>query len=473
MAVFEIDGSLNNDLMLESLTLKINGSVGGYGSTISDGDMVEIFAANHNKFTSVLYSDDYMSGMGDVDFDIDPDGKRAYTTWNDPYTQGSGYRLEWTTIDDDGTGDPDPEPEPEPDNDYIITSDFVDLCRVNGITIAVDGVVKGLGDTIPAGSSLTLTLNTGGFHYVSWGFDPFTGMMNDFVISSDKSVATMSPFLDYLDGEPSISAYGVTPTEPPVDVALSLLYSYSLKETDLPKLADARAAIFNDGAGGDVDFTKYFLGLYRLPFTIPTDAIENERQITIGFFKSSIVANYFIKDTLIYDMGTVSIPMVKNNFLDFKNTVCVLHLPYSEPVNIDNEYLIGESISIVYEINVVTGDAVINVISDKIGSSIYTRQINLGLEIPFAPKQDSERIVLNNQIGLGNNNGVLVPFVEVLRNDALLENGVFTVPVIDESILSLQSGYVEIEKINLLTRATDSEIIGLNMLLNDGVYIND
>lgn len=472
MAAFKIDGSLNNNLMMESLTLKINGTVAGYGSTIYNGDMVELLAATHNKFTSVIYSDGYMSGMGDVDFNIDPDGKRAYTTWVDKYNQGSDYyKLEWVTIDDDGTGEPEPEPEPEPD--YIITPDFVDISRVNGITIAVDGVVKGLGDTIPVGSSLTLTLNTGGFHYVSWGFDPLTGQMRDFALSSDKKIATLSPFPPSMDGEPTISAYGVTPTEPPADVVLSLLYSYSLKETDLPKLADARNAIFNDGDGGDVDFSKYFLGLYRLPFTIPTNAIENERQITIGFFKSSIVANYFIKDTLVYDMGTVSIPMVKNNFLDFKNTVCVLHLPYSDPVSIDNEYLIGESISIVYEINVVTGDAVINVISDKIGSSIYTRQINLGLEIPFAPKQDSERIALNNQIGLGNNNGVLVPFVEVLRNDALLENGVFTVPVIDESILSLQSGYVEIEKINLLTRATESEIIGLNMLLNDGVYIND
>ena len=153
MAAFVLDGSLNNDLMMDGLTIKINGSVGGFNSTISDGDMVEIFAATYNKFTSVLYSDDYMTGMGDVDFDIDPDGKRAYTTWSDPYTQGGGYRLEWVVVDDAGTGDPDPEPEPEPVNDYTITRDFVDICRVNGITIAVDGVVKGLGDTIPVGSS--------------------------------------------------------------------------------------------------------------------------------------------------------------------------------------------------------------------------------------------------------------------------------------------------------------------------------
>lgn len=468
MANFIIDGSLNNDLMMDGLTLKVNGSVIGMGGAIANGDSVELLAASYNKFESVTYTDNYMGGMGDENFTLDANKKRAFTTWKDEYGNGDSYGLSWVVVESVGT---EPEPEPEPVKTYKVTPDFMDLCRVNGVTATVDGSILSVGSPIPTGSELVLKLKSGGFYYVSWGFDALTGMSREFTLSSDKSTATLSPFPPDMDGEPYISAYGVEPTPTPDDGELSLLNSFLLQETDIPKLADVRKAIFNDGNGGDIDFTKYFIGLYRLPFAIPRELLENEKQVVVGFYKSSIVADYFIKNLFTYDMGEIEIPLTKNNSLDFTDAICILHLPYADSITIESQYVIGEKLHVYYDVNVYTGNAVINIFSYKVNSVIYTKEIDLGLEIPYAAKMESENITVNQQIGLGNNNGILVPFVEVMRNDAVLENGFFTIPVVDETLLSEQKGFIKIDEIDLNCKASRNEKEMILSAINQGVII--
>ena len=72
---------------------------------------------------------------------------------------------------------------------------------------------------------------------------------------------------------------------------------------------------------------------------------------------------------------------------------------------------------------------------------------------------------------MGGDNGVLIPYIEIVRNDAILPNGFFTVPVVDESLISGQSGFIKIDNVELETSALGNEKAQIISLLNSGVII--
>ena len=67
----------------------------------------------------------------------------------------------------------------------------------------------------------------------------------------------------------------------------------------------------------------------------------------------------------------------------------------------------------------------------------------------------------NSNISVGGDNGIKTPFITIVRNESVLKDGFFTIPVIDESNLSSASGYVRVEDVNLIgdTMLTEKESI--------------
>ena len=156
---------------------------------------------------------------------------------------------------------------------------------------------------------------------------------------------------------------------------------------------------------------------------------------------------------------------------DFINTFCTLNLPYCEPFTIANEYLIGETINIFYDIDLYTGKALIRITSTKTGNSIVTKNIDLNINIPFGDVQDKPSQNSVNNLELGGYNGVKTPFIEVMRNDSVLPFGFFTIPVSDEKTLQNERGFVKIDDIELRLNAPDNEKDSIISLLNNGVII--
>ena len=76
-----------------------------------------------------------------------------------------------------------------------------------------------------------------------------------------------------------------------------------------------------------------------------------------------------------------------------------------------------------------------------------------------------------HNIEMGIDNGVLIPYVEILRNDAVLSDGFFTVPVPDESLLANQIGYVKVDEIDLKVTASKDEKEMILRALDNGVII--
>ncbi len=227
---------------------------------------------------------------------------------------------------------------------------------------------------------------------------------------------------------------------------------------------------FNRFDGNEnTDFGKFILGLIELPFTINIDDIVKTQKVKLGELTTEYDGELLKSDVLKVDLGSIGITSNKGNFLDYKNKTIVLHLPYSEPVALEIEYVINEIISIEYLINLYDGVAIINISSSKIGGVIATRNVDLNVSIPFGDVTTRPQRNDPSNVELGGDNGVKTAYIEILENKAILENGFFTIPILDEDLLTNQSGYVEVENVQLITSATSREKENIISQLRNGV----
>lgn len=227
----------------------------------------------------------------------------------------------------------------------------------------------------------------------------------------------------------------------------------------------------SDGQGGNIDYGDYILNLIELPVTIPSELILDPEAVKLGNKSLSVSADVLNVDVLPVDLGEITVISNKGNSFDYLNKTALLHLPRTEPINIELDYVINETISIEYLIDCYTGIATINISSTKINGVIHTSEVDLGLSIPYSGTAFNNTLISNSNIDVGGDNGVLKPFIEILENETPLENGFFTIPITDESDLINQLGYVEVEKMNFSVSSVSDEKEMIASFLTSGVII--
>lgn len=219
------------------------------------------------------------------------------------------------------------------------------------------------------------------------------------------------------------------------------------------------------------DYGQYILSILNLPTEISEDLLANAEDIVLGDYSTEVSAVAVVTDSIAIDMGEITTPAPNGNLNDFNQTICVLHLPYSQPINIDPEYVIGQTIAIEYIVDTYTGDATININSTKVGEVFLTRRTTLGFSIPYGIVNDGSASAQNTNIVLGGDNRILKPYLEVIRNEALLVDGVFTIPITDEDDLINHTGFVRVEEIELEMDGSYSEKESVLNTLSNGVII--
>ena len=329
--------------------------------------------------------------------------------------------------------------------------------RVQGF---INDVPMKLGDIYKTGI-VKFVANDGYIITKVTSINPTTNSVNGYSLSSDKLTATISNA--YALNKVSIVTQVVTPK------VLGVNKVYKIEPSDIPTLITKKFQFFNGST--TIQYGQNILGLIELPFPIPSDMANSTGNVKLGDLDTGIVATVLNDDLLTVNMGSITIPKTFNNSLDFINTFCTLNLPYCEPFTIANEYLIGETINIFYDIDLYTGKALIRITSTKTGNSIVTKNIDLNINIPFGDVQDKPSQNSVNNLELGGYNGVKTPFIEVMRNDAILPKGFFTIPVSDEKTLQNERGFVKIDDIELRLNAPDNEKDNIISLLSNGVII--
>lgn len=342
--------------------------------------------------------------------------------------------------------------------------------------LTVNGSPAVLGTVLNAGDVLRATANDGWTFYQSP--DAGDGALQIYVTYSNTG--ERSYFWRDTDSF-TTGKYTVAENNPFGNISVSTVAAqpegvkgfnnvYEVSDEKLKLITQSRWVSPPDGSE-QTDYGKYILGLINLPFKIRPDMVVTEQKVRLGPLNTSIDANFLSSDTIRLPLGKIKVVGTKGNFLDYKDTVAMLHLPYCNSLALDLEMVIGQTVSIEYLISLYDGTAVVNVTSSKTGDIVLTQNIDMNITIPFANINTYPSRNAADSVKLGGDNGIRTAFIELLRNDAVLESGFFTIPIIDEKPMSGYTGFARVEEINLASKATSYEKELIVNKLNAGVII--
>lgn len=156
------------------------------------------------------------------------------------------------------------------------------------------------------------------------------------------------------------------------DVVYSGFYGsinvYELTNDNLKQFAEQR---FSKTAE---DLGKYVTNLFRIfcPVGETIDAV-----ITTGDVNTGIQAKTPKSDIVVLDFGEVTIPFHNNDLSDYNSNI-QMFLPFVGFVDINTNY-IGKPINLTYEVNVITGEAVVKLSTDGIIFSVYDCNVSSAL----------------------------------------------------------------------------------------------
>ena len=192
------------------------------------------------------------------------------------------------------------------------------------------------------------------------------------VLSGDGKVATFNLLED--DGGHSFQKqYTITLKGSVVaDVVYSGFYGsinvYELTNDNLKAFAEQRFSKTSEDLG------KYVTNLFRIfcPVGETIDAV-----ITTGDVNTGIQAKTPKSDIVVLNFGEVTIPFHNNDLSDYNSNI-QMFLPFVGFVNVEPNY-IGKPINLTYDVNVITGEAVVKLTTDGITFSVYDCNVSSAL----------------------------------------------------------------------------------------------
>lgn len=357
--------------------------------------------------------------------------------------------------------------------DYTFKQADIDKLISSHVTMTAKGLPVTVGMGISYGDSL-VAVASGNYEFYSVDSNPahvsisftYIGDVAYFAVTPDNKKATLTFTRVGAGTNPNLYIFNCATKQG--SRARGTGGVFKIDKTILAQINNKRFVDVGDGS--TQDYGDFILSVLELPFKIDPSLLLNEESVMLGTLNTNVKATKVNTDLIPLDLGNIVIPNNYNNLLDYANTKAILHLPRVAPINIDLEYVIGQTIGISYNIDCYSGSATINITSTKINDVIITKQVDLGIDIPFI-NAVTGKTVNNSNIDLGGDNGVLIPYIEIVRNDAILPKGLFTVPVVDESLISGQSGFIKIDNVELETSALGNEKAQIISLLNSGVII--
>lgn len=355
------------------------------------------------------------------------------------------------------------------DDMTAISDNEIDM-EVNGADITTGSVLR-LGDVIVAKvSGIRKFYTDTALHGTSINFAVFFDaemQWLQFTLSDNDQTATFTMVDDTSGSGGTYQTWNIrTKQETPAVVGTNNVY-----KIDTNILSSVNKERFVTIAGSDTpfDYGQYILSVLQFPFDIPTDQILPPENIQLANRQLSVAANKVATDKIKIDLGEIIVPDTYGNMLSFANTNAVIHLPLAPSIVLDLEYVIGQTLGVYYLLDCYTGTATINITSTKLAAVISSTQVNIGVRVPYMA--DSYTAPENTGVVAGGNNGVKIPYIELISHDAILPHGFFTVPVVDETLISGQTGYIKVDNVELVTSALGNEKAQIISLLNSGVII--
>ena len=252
--------------------------------------------------------------------------------------------------------------------------------------------------------------------------------------------------------------------------ASSFLRVYNVTDEEMTQVAQDRYITgMNEGHLEIlVDKGKNIVRIMNIPFEVPEDMLTPST-IKLGVYNTGIQSHELSDYRVSFDIGTISVPHKFNNVLDYVNTELELYLPYTDPITLEPNYIIGEDVRVEYLMNMYNGDVDINIYSSKIPDIPFvTKSTNISMNIPFLPTE-IYGIEQRNDLDELINNNINKAQIHVKRNVPVINE--FGIPVNATDTLSKFTGYSEVTNIKLNTCADRAEQAEIKALLARGVVL--
>ena len=231
---------------------------------------------------------------------------------------------------------------------------------------------------------------------------------------------------------------------------------YLIDKAKLNEISDERYIFSEDQSV--LDYSKYIMSLYSLPLKITEDQLNKNADIFLGAVKLDTKADQINKDVLTYDLGTISVPEKYKNSYDYQNVSCNLYVPFFDPIVLDPQDIVNNTLQLYYEVNMYNGNAILYVKSEKNEKIIYNTSEKISQDIPYYLTNTDESVKSFSDQILKN---TLQAFIIVKRDK------------IKHGKIKDFTGYNTFSNVQIQTKASLSEQNEILSQLQSGVYINE
>ena len=440
-------GLLSHD---ENATLKVTDNT----ATLTAVSGYKITSA---KITSKNPYDFSGSTRQEHDFTISKDGSSATITLVP--SKDLNYYLKVTTEE---KPQPQPQPQPsEPETKKFTGEVVLNNDAKNKIKFEFDNQIT---------VKISVTDNKYNINSLHYTYQPYPGSgleksSNGFTINADKKTATLIIPDDLLDVF-RLSIGGdiadTTPLKPETTTAKTQRV-YMVDDNGLSELTKQAENYYKGGANTNYDFTEFINQLYYLPFTVDENLSDPTNKIDTGLWSLDAPAREMKDNVLNIDLGTINVNPENDNGFDYNIESIKLYLPLILPIQIDFQDCYKKSISINYKINLLTGNATINVLSNDKLISTFNQNVQTNLQM-FSIYNNKDFGSLNNSI----NNNLLTPYIKV--NYYKPVENLVSYETLEHNNLSSYTNFVKTRNASV-SCGTQQEQQEIETLLNGGIYI--
>lgn len=225
---------------------------------------------------------------------------------------------------------------------------------------------------------ITLTANDNCLFDTSTPVIVYANKMGDsvqtqFTVSDDKKTATLKftvPTDDIL-GSKAITISATANVQQVVTGGYGMINVYVTNDNELNEFAKKRFYKTTGNGETGAQVTSIDLGVYvnrlqRLFFHIP---VKTTDVIKCGNYNTGVSTHAPVNNKIKHDFGTVEIPTVNNNTVDYQ-TVVQAFLPFVGFVNVPNDY-VGKTVQLTFDVDIITGTGVYKLTCDNVVFAVY------------------------------------------------------------------------------------------------------
>lgn len=265
-----------------------------------------------------------------------------------------------------------------------------------------------------------------------------------------------------------------TPVRPPVvneDFGFCNVYNPTLAE-----LAEVSKKRFYQGSGQTtsyVDMSQFIYRVYKTYLEIPV--ADDRETVKLANYDTQVLSDVVAETPIDVDCGTVTLEEVFENVIDYSPfTTLDIYLPFIGIQRLDIDVVRNKAIHLVYTFDVLSAKCLAKLLYNN--EVLYQFAGSIADDIPYVATNTGDynsnviQTTTESALTLGKN----YPYYIITQNVGIEpDEDIDGVAQYESVQLSTLTGLVQVNNINLSTTATEEEKTEIEMLLKQGVFINE